>query len=75
MQASVLLFVSKQALVNGDAKVAQVSLGLLDLSHELLVRLRHVVEGNDAPAETEEEEGAKGNEGPEGELRRGQWRQ
>lgn len=29
---------------------------------------RHVVEGEDAPAEAEEEECAEGDEGPEGEL-------
>lgn len=35
------------------------------------MRLGHVVEGHDAPAEGEEEVGAEGDEGPEGELRGG----
>jgi hypothetical protein len=38
------------------------------LLHELLVRVRYVVEGEDSPAELEEEVCAKGNEGPEGKL-------
>lgn len=33
------------------------------------MRRGDIVEGEDAPAETEEEERAEGNEGPEGELR------
>lgn len=55
-------------LVDIDAELAQVNLGLVNLSHELLVRVGNVVEGQDAPAETEEGDSAEGNEGPEGEL-------
>lgn len=35
------------------------------------MRLGHVVEGEDAEAEAEEEECAEGDEGPEGQLSRG----
>lgn len=55
-------------LVHVDAKSPQVRLGQFDLLHELLVRLGHVVEGEDAPAEAEEEECAERYEGPEGKL-------
>lgn len=55
-------------LVYIDAQTPQVLLSELDLGHELLVRLGHVVEGHDVPAEPEEEVGAEGDEGPEGEL-------
>ena len=55
-------------LVHINAKSPQVRLGQFDLLHELLVRLGHVVEGEDAPAEAEEEECAERNEGPEGKL-------
>ena len=41
---------------------------LIDLFHKLLVCIGHVVEGEDAVAEFEEEEGAEGDEGPEGQL-------
>lgn len=58
---------AKSSLVDSDAHLSQFSLGLVNLGHELLVRLRHVVEGEDAPAEAEEEECAEGDEGPEGE--------
>lgn len=59
---------AKSSLVDSDAHLSQFGLGLVNLGHELLVRLRHVVEGEDAPAEAEEEECAEGDEGPEGEL-------
>ena len=55
-------------LVDVDALLPQVLLREVDLDHELLVRLGHVVEGQDAPAEGEEEVGAEGDEDPEGEL-------
>lgn len=55
-------------LVDIDTELAQVNLGLVNLSHELLVRVGNVVEGQDAPAETEEGDSAERNEGPEGEL-------
>lgn len=58
----------KSSLVDSDTHLSQFGLGLVNLSHELLVRLWHVVEGEDAPAEAEEEECAEGDEGPEGEL-------
>lgn len=56
-------------LVHVNAQLPQIDLGQLNLLHELLVRRGDIVEGEDAPAETEEEERAEGNEGPEGELR------
>lgn len=56
------------SLVDVDATRAQVFLRQLDLGHDLLVRLGHVVEGQHAPAETEEQVGAEGDEQPEGEL-------
>lgn len=55
--------------VNVDTQLAQVDLGHVNLLHELLVRVGHVVEGEDAEAEAEEEDGAKGDEGPKGELK------
>ena len=60
---------AKSSLVDSDAHLSQFGLGLVNLGHELLVRLRHVVEGEDAEAEAEEEDGAKGDEGPKGELK------
>lgn len=59
---------TKTSLVDSDTHLSQFGLGLVNLGHELLVCLRHVVEGEDAPAEAEEEECAEGDEGPEGEL-------
>lgn len=54
--------------VDIDAELSQISLGQVDFLHELLVRLRNVVESKNAPAETEEEDGTEGDEGPEGKL-------
>lgn len=53
-------------LVHSDAQLPQLHLGHLDLAHQLLVRLGGVVEGQDAPAEADEQVGAEGDEGPEG---------
>lgn len=55
-------------LVDSDAELSQLDLGLLNLRRELLVRVGNVVEGEDAEAESEEEVCAKGHECPEGEL-------
>lgn len=60
-------------LVDIDTELAQVHLGLVNLVHELLVRLGDVVESKDTEAETEEEEGTKGDEGPEGKLFARRW--
>jgi hypothetical protein len=46
----------------------EVDSSLLNLLLDLLVRFWHVVEGEDAVAEFEEEVCAEGNEGPEGDL-------
>lgn len=54
--------------VHINAQLPQIDLGHFNLLHQLLVRIRNVVECEDAPAEAEEEERTKGNEGPEGEL-------
>lgn len=53
-------------LIHGDAQLPQLPLGDLDLAHELVVGLGDVVEGQDAPAEADEQVGAEGDEGPEG---------
>lgn len=53
-------------LVHRDAQLPQLPLGDLDLAHELFVGLGDVVEGQDAPAEADEQVGAEGDEGPEG---------
>lgn len=58
-------------LVDIDAELAQIRLGQLDLGHELLVGLGHVVESHDVPTQTKEQVGAEGNEGPEGKLMQG----
>jgi hypothetical protein len=55
-------------LVNSNAELSELNLGLLNLRRELLVCVGDVVEGEDAEAETEEEICAEGDEGPEGEL-------
>lgn len=55
-------------LVDIDAKLAQIRLGQLNLGHELLVSLGHVVESHDVPTQTKEQVGAEGNESPEWEL-------
>lgn len=56
-------------LVDSDAELSELNLGLLNLRRELLVCVGDVVEGKDAEAETEEEVCAEGDEGPEGEHR------
>lgn len=61
----ILLFVPTP-LIHGDPQLPQLPLGDLDLAHELVVRLGDVVEGQDAPAEADEQVGAEGDEGPEG---------
>lgn len=55
-------------LVDIDAELAEVNLGLANLLHQLLVRFGDIVEGDDAETKTEEKEGAKGDESPKGEL-------
>lgn len=55
-------------LVDIDALGPQIRARNVDLLHQLGVGGRHVVEGEDAVAELEEEVGAEGDEGPEGEL-------
>lgn len=55
-------------LVDSNAELSELNLGLLNLRRELLVCVGDVVEGKDAEAETEEEVCAERNEGPEGEL-------
>lgn len=64
----VLFQPGRQHLVNVNAQPPQIRLGHINLLHQLLVRGGDVVEGEDAPAEAEEEHSAKGDEGPEGEL-------
>lgn len=56
------------ALVHRDAQLSQLDLGRLDLAHQFVVGLGHVIEGQHAPAEADEEVRAEGNEGPEREL-------
>lgn len=56
------------ALVDVDALAPQIRAREVDLLHQLGVGGGHVVEGEDAVAELEEEVGAEGDEGPEGEL-------
>lgn len=55
-------------LIHSDTLVPQIGASLVNFEHELLVRLRDVVEGEDAPAELKQEVCAKGNNGPEWEL-------
>ena len=57
-------------LVHIDAQCAEVFLSQLNLAHQLLVRIRAVVESEDTPAETNEQVSTEGNESPEGELRK-----
>lgn len=56
-------------LVHGHAQLPQLGLGELDFAHEFLVCLGTVVEGHDAPAETDEEVRAEGDESPERKLK------
>jgi hypothetical protein len=65
---SVLYCSCGAALVDVDAKRAQVFLRQINLGHDLLVRLGNVVEGQNAPAETEEQVSAERDEKPEREL-------
>jgi hypothetical protein len=55
-------------LTNVHALGLKIFPGLNDLSLQLFVRIRDVVEREDSPTELEEEVCAKGNEGPEGKL-------
>jgi len=56
-------------LVHVDTKLPQVDLGQRNLIHQLPVRRGDIIEGQEAPAEAEEEKCAKGNESPGGEDR------
>lgn len=60
---------SQSTLVHRHAERAQFRLGQLNLLHELLVRRGDVVEGEDAPAEAEEQQGAEADERPERQLK------
>lgn len=55
-------------LIHVNTKLPQVDLCHLNLRHQLLVRRGNIVEREDTPAETEEEQSAERNEGPEGKL-------
>lgn len=55
-------------LINVNTELPQVNLCQLNLLHQLLVRRGNIVEREDAPAETEEQQSAERNEGPEGKL-------
>lgn len=59
----------RSSLVDIDTQLSQVGLSLVNLRHQLLVRLGDIVEGHDVVAESGEEVCAEGNESPEGELR------
>lgn len=61
-------FSASYGLVDIDTELAKVDLGLVNLLHQLLVCIGNIVESKDAETEAEEEEGAKGDEGPEGKL-------
>jgi hypothetical protein len=54
--------------INIDALRPQVRLCLLNLVHQLGVRVGCVTEGEHSPAEAEEKPGAERDEEPEGEL-------
>lgn len=55
-------------LVDIDAELAQIDLGNLNLLHQLLMRLRHVIECEDTPAEAEQQRRAEADEQPQGKL-------
>lgn len=55
-------------LVDVDTELAKVNFGQVNLLHQLFVCIGNIVEGKDAETEAEKEEGAKGDEGPEGKL-------
>ena len=59
---------SSTNLVNINTLGPQISLGQLDLLHQLGVRVGRVAEGEHAPAEADEQPGAERDEEPEGEL-------
>lgn len=54
--------------VHVDTDAPEVRLGQVNLGHQLLVGLGHVVERHDVPAEAEEQVRTEGDEGPEGKL-------
>lgn len=54
--------------INFHAFPRQVLPRFLYLLHQFVVGFGHIVKGEDAPAELEEQEAAEGDEGPEGEL-------
>ena len=54
--------------VDADTLQLQLLPRLLDLYHQLSVRIWHVVECHDTVSEFEKEVCAEGDEGPEGEL-------
>jgi hypothetical protein len=56
-------------LINTDPLGLQIRSRNLNLAHQFLVSLRHIVEGKDTVSEFEKEVCAEGDEGPEGELR------
>ena len=54
--------------INLNTLLLQLPFSLPNLLHQLLVRIRHIIERENAVAEFEKEEGAEGDEGPEGKL-------
>ena len=53
-------------LVDVDALFPEIGPRLVNFAHQFVVCIGHVVEGEDAPAQLEEEVRAKGYNGPEG---------
>ena len=64
---------SSLVLTNVHTLCAEVFACLRYLLHKLLMRLRYVFEGEDAPAELEKEVCAERDESPKGKLRAGQY--
>jgi len=56
--------------IHRNIPLPEIHLCLIDLLHELVVCFRHIVEGEDAVAELEEEECAEGDDGPDWQLQR-----
>lgn len=54
--------------INFHAFPRQILPRFLYLLHQLVVGFGHIVKGEDAPAELEQQEAAEGDEGPEGKL-------
>lgn len=65
-----ILYIFSKRSINVDTFTPQLFLRNLNLSHQLLMSFRYIIECENAPPKLKEEVGAQGHQSPEGELER-----